>query len=107
MPCDAAFDIMTTCASPCALATMSAPTMPPAPGLFSTTIGWPSRLPKYSAKVRDRMSAAPAGGKLMIQRIGFDGQDACAAAMRGAASDDSDARSAKRRRDSMADPQRL
>ena len=86
MPCDAALDIMTTCVSPRALATMSAPSMPPAPGLFSTTIGWPSRLPKYSAKVRDRMSAAPAGGKLTIQRIGFDGQGVCAAAMPGAAS---------------------
>ena len=85
MPCDAALDIMTTCASPRALATMSAPSMPPAPGLFSTTIGWPSRLPKYSARVRDRMSAAPAGGKLTIQRIGFDGQGVCAAAMPGAA----------------------
>ena len=85
MPCEAALDIMTTCASPRALATMSAPSRPPAPGLFSTTIGWPSRLPKYSASVRDRMSAAPAGGKLTIQRIGFDGQGVCAAAMPGAA----------------------
>src|SRR5512139_1948776 len=101
MPCDAALDIMTTYASPRALATISAPKRPPAPGLFSTTIGWPSRLPKYSAKVRDRMSAAPAGGKLTIQRIGFDGQAVCAAEMPGM---DSDERIAKRRRDSMADP---
>src|SRR5580765_8081537 len=84
MPCEAALDIMTTCVSPRALATMSAPSRPPAPGLFSTTIGWPSRLPKYSARVRDRMSAAPAGGKLTIQRIGLVGHGVCAMATAGA-----------------------
>src|SRR4051812_11801493 len=47
------------------------------------------------------MSAAPAGGKLTIQRIGFDGQGVCAAATPGAARA---ARTEKRRRDSMADP---
>src|SRR5215510_184010 len=88
---------MTTYASPFALATMSAPSRPPAPGLFSTTIGWPSLLPKYSARVRDRMSAAPAGGKLTIQRIGLEGHAACAFAIAGAA----EAAIRKFRRDSM------
>src|SRR5881394_298934 len=101
MPCDAALDIMTTCVSPRALATMSAPSRPPAPGLLSTMIGWPSRLPKYSAKVRERMSAAPAGGKLTIQRIGRDGQGVCAAEMPGAANGATDDRTEKRRRESM------
>src|SRR4051812_50090422 len=85
MPCEAALDIMTMCASPFALATMSAPSRPPAPGLFSTTIGWPSRVPNHSASVRDRMSAAPAGGKLTIQRIGFVGQALLAFGKAGAA----------------------
>src|SRR5215471_4377992 len=102
MPCDAALDIMTTYGSPFALATMSAPSRPPAPGLFSTTIGWPSRVPKYSASVRDRMSAAPAGGKLTIQRIGFDGQAAvCADVTAGAASVERVERKEKCRRESM------
>ena len=47
--------------------------------------GWPSLLPKYSASERERMSAAPAGGKLTIQRIGLEGQPVCARAMPGAA----------------------
>src|SRR5437762_806201 len=77
MPCEAALDIITRCVSPCALARMSAPSRPPAPGLFSTTIGWPSLAPNHSASVRERMSAAPAGGKLTIQRIGFEGHVVC------------------------------
>src|SRR5476649_1841574 len=85
MPCDAALDIITRCVSPRPLATILAPTRPPAPGLFSTTIGWPSLLPKYSASERERMSAAPAGGKLTIQRIGLEGQPVCALATPGAA----------------------
>src|SRR6185436_2875747 len=97
MPCDAALDIITTCVSPFALATMSAPSKPPAPGLFSTTIGWPSLLPNHSASVRDRMSAAPAGGKLTIQRIGLVGHAVCACATLGAAA----AAIRKFRRDSM------
>ena len=99
MPCDAALDIITICASPCALATMSAPSRPPAPGLFSTTIGWPSLLPMYSASVRDRMSAAPAGGKLTIQRIGLVGQGACADTRAGATRGEVTERAAKRRRE--------
>ncbi len=89
IPCDAALEIMTIWVSPRALATMSAPSMPPAPGLFSTTMGWPSFVPKYSASARDMMSAAPAGGKLTIQRIGLVGQGVgvavCPAAMLGEA----------------------
>ncbi len=86
MPWDAAPEIITRCASPRALARISAPNMPPAPGLFSTTIGCPSRVPNHSASARDMMSAAPAGGKLTIHRIGFVGQAVvCAAATLGAA----------------------
>jgi hypothetical protein len=52
------------------------------------------------------MSAAPAGGKLTIQRIGRDGQGVCAAPIAGAASGATDERTEKRRRESMkpADP---
>src|SRR4051812_41607499 len=103
MPCEAALDIMTMCASPRALATMSAPSRPPAPGLFSTTIGCPSRVPNHSASVRDRMSAAPAGGKLTIQRIGLDGHGPCADTIRGAVADVARAAIPNCRRESMSD----
>ncbi|MDT4823992.1 hypothetical protein FQZ97_572330 [compost metagenome] len=44
-----------------ALATYSDAIMVPAPGLFSTSTGWPRRLCSRSASRRDMMSAAPPG----------------------------------------------
>jgi hypothetical protein len=43
------------------------PTLPPAPGLFSTTNGWPSDFERLSATTRARMSVAePAVNATMI-----------------------------------------
>ena len=64
-----------------ALATASAPMLPPAPGLLSTTTGWP-RL-AFSEKVRARMSGAPPGGKVTTRRMGWRGK-ACWARACGA-----------------------
>ena len=92
--------MMTTCASPRALATRSAPTRPPAPGRFSTTMGWPSRVPMVSARMRDSVSPAPPGGKLTIQRIGRSGQAGgdCAWARPGTMAGAGAARAASRAR---------
>ena len=56
-----------------ALATASAPMLPPAPGLFSITTGWPSERAICSPSVRAMVSIAPAGGNGTTQRIARDG----------------------------------
>ena len=71
-----------------ALATKSAPILPPAPARLSTTMGWPSSSPSRSAITRAVTSVAPPAWKGTIRRIGRLGQGAWAkagAARRGAA----------------------
>ena len=51
-------------------ATASMPTLPLAPGRFSTTIVWPSSLPASSASRREIMSELPPGAVGTISRIG-------------------------------------
>src|SRR5438876_6039176 len=54
----------------------------PAPGLFSTTTGWPSALPNSSLITRATKSAAPPGAKPTSSRIGLFGYPAaCAQAL--------------------------
>src|SRR5688572_4434029 len=53
--------------------------VPPAPGLFSTTTGWPSASDRPGATRRAVMSTFPPGAKGTMMRIGFAGK-ACAAA---------------------------
>src|SRR3954462_5371098 len=60
-------------------ATASTPMLPPAPGRFSTTTGWPRRSDIGTAMLRATRSALPPGGKLTMKRIGFDGHCAWAA----------------------------
>jgi len=60
-------------------ATASTPMLPPAPGRFSTTTGWPSFSLILGAMERAIRSALPPGGKLTMKRIGFDGH-VCACA---------------------------
>src|SRR3954468_5889106 len=63
--------------------------VPPAPGLFSITSGWPRPLLMLSATVRPMMSVMLPAVKGTISRIGFVGQADCAeapAAIRVAAS---------------------
>ena len=55
--------------------------MPSAPGLLSTTTGWPSCLPSAWAMMRVSASAAPPGGKPTTRRRGLLGND-CACALR-------------------------
>src|SRR5258708_30050021 len=61
-------------------ATWSAPTPPPAPGLFSTTIGCPSAVDSFSPIVRARMSVVPPGANGTTHLIGFDGHGCAATA---------------------------
>src|SRR3954469_2846664 len=56
--------------------------MPPAPGMLSTTICWPSASVNLGAMVRVVMSATPPGPKGSTIRIGLFGYD-CAAAQSG------------------------
>jgi len=46
------------------------PMMVPAPGLFSTTTGWPQRVDSWSAIRRPTMSVAPPGANGTIRRTG-------------------------------------
>src|SRR5258706_15041723 len=55
-------------------ATSSTPRLPPAPGLFSTEIGWPRTLVISMAAARVAMSTAPAGGKGTTMRSGLEGK---------------------------------
>ena len=45
----------------------------PAPGMFSTTTGWPSTSPSFCATGRENESVGPPGGNKRTHRIGFDG----------------------------------
>src|SRR6476659_2067535 len=45
------------------LATKSAPMLPPAPGLFSTTTDWPHNSLNFCAMPRPTTSSGPPGGK--------------------------------------------
>jgi hypothetical protein len=47
--------------------------LPAAPGLFSTTIGWPSSSPIFGWMMRPTKSEAPPGANGMIIRIGLLG----------------------------------
>src|SRR6476620_6390053 len=67
------------------LATKSAPMLPPAPGLLSTVIGWPSEA-HFSARMRASVSGAPPGVKVTTMRMGLVGQAACWAVAAVAAS---------------------
>jgi hypothetical protein len=49
------------------------PIMLPAPGLFSTTKGWPNALEKCCASTRARMSVPPPGGEGTITFTGRAG----------------------------------
>ena len=53
-----------------ALATMSAPMLPPAPGLFSMMIGCPSVLASSSPTARASTSTRPPAGNGATMRIG-------------------------------------
>src|SRR5947209_9502187 len=64
---------------------MSLPIVPPAPGLLSTTIGWPSASERYCMASRPVESVPPPGGRATMQRIGRLGQ-VSARATAGAAS---------------------
>ena len=66
------------------MAVKSAPTPPPAPGLFSTTTGCPSATDSFSLIVRARMSVVPPGAKGTMYLIGLLGQ-VCAYALPAAA----------------------
>jgi len=59
--------------------------LPAAPGLFSTTIGWPSSSPIFGCMMRPTKSDAPPGAKGMIMRTGLLGYD-CAIASAGMSS---------------------
>src|SRR4030088_3543347 len=68
-------------------ATAAEPTMPLAPGRFSTTTLWAKALPRCSARMRPIMSALPPGGHgttmrmdLLGQVCGDGGVDGCASA---------------------------
>ena len=78
----------------CALPTAVTPMVPPAPGRFSTTIGWLTCFDTCSSTIRPTMSlAAPAanGTIAWIVRSG-QGGDACAAAACGSANNTAPAR---------------
>ena len=53
-----------------ARATASAPTLPPAPGRFSTTNGWPSARLSRSPTARASTSASPPGANGATMRTG-------------------------------------
>jgi hypothetical protein len=56
------------------LAIMSAPMLPPAPGLLSTMKVWPNALPSSGASARARMSVVPPAAKGTTMRTGLFGQ---------------------------------
>ncbi len=66
----------TVCPSGSALATAVRPMLPPAPGRFSITSGWPSFSLTRGAMARTMASALPPGGKVTITRMGLVGQAA-------------------------------
>src|SRR5262245_26015547 len=68
-----------------ALATTSAPILPPAPGRFSTMTGWPRVLASSSPTARASTSTSPPAGNGAIMRMGFVGQVCAPAADANAA----------------------
>jgi hypothetical protein len=56
----------------------AAATFPLAPGLFSTTTGWPSVFCNSAATTRAMTSVVPPGGKPTMNLIGFAGHGCCA-----------------------------
>src|SRR4051812_45265329 len=71
---------------------------PWAPGLFSTSTGWPSAMERRCASCRALASAESPGGVPIINLIGRDGQAACANAPRSSSSGISGAAATARRR---------
>src|SRR6266568_677470 len=63
-----------------AFATKSRPSMPLAPGRFSTSTGWPSRSVIFGPIRRAMMSVVLPGGNGTMILIGFEGQDCANAA---------------------------
>src|SRR6266496_4377819 len=61
-------------------ATKSRPSMPLAPGRFSTSTGWPSRSVIFGPIRRDMMSVVLPGGNGTTILIGLEGQDCASAA---------------------------
>src|SRR6266446_1497218 len=61
-------------------ATKSRPSMPLAPGRFSTSTGWPSRSVIFGPIRRDMMSVVLPGGNGTMILIGLEGQDCASAA---------------------------
>src|SRR6266705_5028709 len=59
---------------------MSAATVLPAPGRFSTTNCWPSAPLSFAASMRARVSGLPPGARPTRTRTGFCGQADCASA---------------------------
>src|ERR671932_30826 len=57
--------------------------MPPPPGLFSITTGWPRYLAATSANLRRCVSVVPPGGHGQMSVIGFAGNDCARAAGAG------------------------
>jgi hypothetical protein len=74
----------TVCPSGRAAATERVPTAAPAPGRFSTTMGWPRKPCMCGAMTRARMSGDPPGAKGLIRRIVSRGDQSCARAPRAA-----------------------
>ena len=68
--------------------------LPPAPGRFSTTIGWPSFSPSLGPRILAMVSVLPPGGNVTTRRIGLVGY-VCAEAANAAQA--SAVTSAKRR----------
>src|SRR5688572_27510608 len=62
---------------------MSAPIVPPAPGLLSTTTCWLSATESFCARVRPRMSVAPPAGNGISRRSGLAAGQAWARAASG------------------------
>jgi hypothetical protein len=56
-----------------ALATASAPMLPPAPARFSTTNGWPIASCRRLASARPTMSGVEPGGKVTTTLTGLEG----------------------------------
>src|SRR5262245_59792776 len=71
---------------------------PLAPGLFSTTTGWPNLARSPSATSRAERSVMPAGGNGTIKRIGREGKDCAAAAVESTRESSRLARRLKRER---------
>jgi hypothetical protein len=62
------------------LATKSAPTVVPAPGLLSITTGWPRLFASASPSARATRSVVPPGGNGTTIVTGFEGQSCWASA---------------------------